>query len=59
MAAKSGKWIDYWRIVTPKDPKNNYVSTDYQGAGVGYNNYSWYSNIMKRCNIQIPALSYF
>ena len=43
----AGKLTNYYKIVTPKNTKEKYVATDYNGSNSSFSNYSWYSNIIK------------
>jgi hypothetical protein len=43
-----GQWTDYFRIITPKPPKNDYVQDN--AASSLYNNYSWYTKAVKNAS---------
>lgn len=43
-----GQWTDYFRIITPKAPKNDYVQDN--AASSLYNNYSWYTKAIKNAS---------
>lgn len=43
-----GQWTDYFRIITPKPSKNDYVQDN--AASSLYNNYSWYTKAIKNAS---------
>jgi hypothetical protein len=42
----AGNWIDYWKIVQPAPKKTEYVTNNTED-GKFYNNFSWYTKVMK------------